>query len=551
MFSLFNSIHSYNPQLVQPILPTVTVTGTYEKNKNIYTSTIDNSIPNYDIYTITSNSSITVVNDISVNIMFYSVGGGGGPGYVAFPSNYVAGGGGSGGIVTGNVILNKGTYGVIIGTGGIVPENYEYPKPNTGTPTYINIAGFPNAGGGGNGGDAVYTSNSSSNYSLGKNAPSGGGSGGGGGSHPTASFRTGGSASNATTTFTFGEVYQPNSHINSNRAGSIGPTAISTTNGGGTGGNGRGGGAGGTTNVNGNSFGNGIQISCSSITQLYWNSVIGLGGASTVANTRDTSNNTGDGGIGGILGQTKAGKKGVFIMAAPKPDFTCLNITSMGITIPTGGDVAHLNQCWFRTNNASKQYLFYKSSTSYACGINANGNPFAEYNGTTVTITSINVADNIWHHMAIVCLPNSTTTRILIDGSIVSSNITTGTLGTSTNINMFNDGNTNQFIGQVYNIRSIILNAAALYTSGITNQTIAKDRRLIYSRPFVNSNTARPVLTTTTPELESSRITTSIPCQNLTNGNLNNYTNSSTPTAIVPTGTGYEIISIPYSKFQP
>ena len=562
MFASFNSIHSYNPPLVPlvpPILSFVTVTGTYQKNTNIYTATVAD-IPNYDIYTITENSSFTVVNDISVNIMFYAVGGGGGPGYVAYPG-YVAGGGGSGGIVNGNVILNNGTYSVIVGNGGIRPTSYETPSNNTGNPTYIDITGFPRAGGGGNGGDGVFINNASSTYSLGKNAPaSGGGSGGGGGCHlTTATYRTGGTATNlpntsttnVKTTFTFGEAYQPNPHITANRAGSVGCDTTIITNVGIE--NGRGGGAGGTAPVNGNTYGNGITISCSSITQLYWDSVIGLGGASLIGWTKNTKDNTGDGGIGGLQGQTSAGKRGVFIMAVPKPNFTCLDITSMGITIPTGGDVAHLNQCWFRTSNLSKQYLFYKSSTSYACGIDANGNPFAEYNGTTVTITTINVADNVWHHMAMVCVPNSTVTRILIDGSIASSTIATTSLGALTSINIFNDGNTNQFIGQVYNIRSINLNATALYTSSITNETIAKDRRLIYSRPFANYNTARVVNTSTTPELVSSRIMTSIPCQDLDNNNIKNYnrTGSSYYTTIVPTGTGYGMISIPYSKFQP
>lgn len=539
---------------MQPILPTVTVTGTYQKNTNIYTATVAD-IPNYDIYTITANSSFTVVNDISVNIMFYAVGGGGGPGAVGVTGRLV-GGGGSGGIVTGNVILYRGTYNVVVGAGGLASYTVDTPSSTRyGQSTYINnISNFPIAGGGGVGGAGLPSTDTASSYFNGYSAPAGGGSGGGNGIRGTSSvatetrsaytFVSGASATNNRVTFPLGEAYQPNSHITT-RGGSLGSKYSTLPL------LGRGGGAGGNTS-DGNSYGNGIVLSASSISQLYWDSVIGLGGPSSQT-ALTAKENTGDGGIGAHYGNTLSGSKGFFIMAVPKPTFTCLDITSMGIAISTGGNVAHLNQCWFRTVNASKQYLFYKSSTGYACGINANGNPFVQYNGTTVTITTVNVADNVWHHMAMVCVPNATL-KILIDGSISSTTIVTTSLSTVTSVRMFNNGTlgSEQFIGQVYNIRSINLNATALYTSSITNETIAKDRRLIYSRPFANYNAARLVDTGATPELESSRIITSIPCQDLTSGRfLNNYTTSSTPTTILPTGTGYGITSIPYSRFQP
>ena len=236
MLSTFECMGAYminNKQLNATV--DFTITGSYFKNINIYTG-LPKTIPNYDIYTITGNSTFTLPDkaDISRNLFFYSVGGGGAGGdrYNNTATSVVGGGGGAGGIILGNVILGKGSYTIIVGEGGAN-------NPNTfggdGGNTYIDIPNFPIAGGGGGGGRGDLFTKASTISNAGR-AGSNGSSGGGSGSAATA--KSGGVSSIISDTtgkleWADGEAYQANFFLT--RSGANGGASVSVGGGGGAG----------------------------------------------------------------------------------------------------------------------------------------------------------------------------------------------------------------------------------------------------------------------------------------------------------------------------
>lgn len=592
MYSSFSNMLPYTTMGVSiPIELNYTsftvMSGDSALNMNIYTNT-SKTIPNYDIYTFKGNSRINIgkqlnedntKSDISKNILFYAVGGGGGGGIRDPVNRYTSGGGGAGGVILGNIILNSSTvYNIVIGKGGNKAIDNTVRGVN-GNPTYIDMPNFPQVGGGGGGGSTNTVA--SNTYNKGGNGSEGGSGGGSALAYPTiaGTIMAAGEGTNVSgiadkytcyinCNSPYITAFQPNSY-GDGRNGAAGTTQPGCA-------------GGGAANQGGTSFpGCGIILSANHISQLYNNTVIGIGGGSDGGGSGNTTwkNNTGDGGLGSNLSITN-GYDGVFIMAVPKSTFTCLNVTSMTFTMSDAANCIH--ECWFKTNQTSMQYLFFKSTATYACGINANGYPFVKWNTTTVSMDStsgIVVNDDKWHHVALV-VKTGVASRILIDG-IYSVNTTFGTVSAGS-VRMFSNSTTytNQFVGQVYNIRTFQL--TSLITSSysefisysvstpddILNGLIKKNCRLILDRvtSFVCTDRTDRYLYSITPEIDFSQdsnltgttnlnriLLNSIPCQGLGASNrlLNYNSATTTPNTITPTGTGYNTTTVPYSIEQP
>jgi hypothetical protein len=263
-------------------------------------------------------------------------------------------------------------------------------------------------------------------------------------------------------------------------------------------------------------------------------------------------------------------------MAVPKSTFTCLDVSSMGFTLPDRSTEC-MYECWVKTSASSQQYIFTKSSTSniYTCGITSSGYAFLQLETNSPIVSSAKLNDNIWHHVCLIVSSSYSIIRLIIDGVTIID--TTLALSSNLNIRLFNDGtlNSNQFKGQVYNIRVWDLSTTTFvnnsYTVSTLNDTIIqKNRRLILSTGNTNTitdissggmNISRKTSITyeATPEIPlpvtNDILTNCILCQDLSNNKLKNYagdlSGSTLFTLVDVSGTAFQMLDISYSIYQP
>jgi fibronectin-binding autotransporter adhesin len=178
-FVAFNSFHSLTNRKPRGGV----IKLSYTDNTIISSSITSNGI-NYNVYTITQSTTITVVNGLSMQIL--AVGGGGGGGYQS-GGNLGGGGGGGGKVFQGTYVSSSaGNIAVTIGNGGLSGTTYTHGGATTlsGVITTITAPG----------GTTVLlstTGGASGNAKAGAGGGNGRGGGGGGdsyaGSHGTAS----------------------------------------------------------------------------------------------------------------------------------------------------------------------------------------------------------------------------------------------------------------------------------------------------------------------------------------------------------------------------
>ena len=101
----------------------------------------------YKIHTFTSSGNFVVTNG-AADFEYLMVAGGGGGGSGQSNSNYAAGGGGAGGMITGSISANNGTYPIVIGAGG-AGQTKNANKTYSGTNSLFSTLIATGGGGGG------------------------------------------------------------------------------------------------------------------------------------------------------------------------------------------------------------------------------------------------------------------------------------------------------------------------------------------------------------------------------------------------------------------
>jgi hypothetical protein len=226
----------------------------------------------YNIYTFTSNSTITIETNVTKTIYYLVVGGGGAGG------GDCGGGGGGGGVLQGSCTINSNdTITVTVGEGG---TSFYYPTPSTNS-TYPTTANGKNS-------SIIFTSNTSNNKtSI--------GGGYGGWTYVVSAYGNGATSS---TGGSGGGGGQPNGagSAGTTGQGNAGATGISAA------GKGLGGGGGGA-NANANNKDGGIGIQCVQlgISSLYPTYYWGGGGGGGGHNYANGGNGGNGGGGGGAL----------------------------------------------------------------------------------------------------------------------------------------------------------------------------------------------------------------------------------------------------------